>query len=321
MFKLLFAFATAISLSAFASVPMPEDGRIDIWPSIPFVRGADLCKYADAYGKTRSEYMTEMVTHAENLMYAGAKGEEALQLLTTFNALYDRNQAIATRYKYMDVTLESTFKAFMDSYYRDLRPRIKKLSFTHVNDIVSIVRAANRGQRDGYLDNRILDKLDFIAYGTYALAPNCRGDIQVTLHLIGRDGSSESFEATGQPSTVMSQIASEIFTLYQRTSFPTVVRVGNRHIELIGGFNGSVDVATSPQLAERACETLGGRLPNQMELELLDGYGDWSGGVSINDKVWAMPNGYVYHPRLRNPTPVRRPFEVNETSFLYYCIR
>jgi hypothetical protein len=321
MFKLLYVFAAAFSLSAIASVPLPADGRIDIWPTIPFVRGADLCKYADAYGRTRSEYMSDMVTHAENLMYAGAKGKEALQLLSAFNQLYDRNQAIAIRHQYLDVTLESTFKAYMDQYYRDLRPRIKKLSFQHVNDIMNVVNAAKRGQRDGYLDNNLLNKLDYIVYGTYALAPNCRGDIQVTLHMIGRDGTSESFEGTGHPSTVMSQIASEIFTLYQRTSFPSVVKVGRRHIELIGGFNGSVDVASSPEIAEQACETLGGRLPNQMELELLDGYGDWSGGVSINDKVWAMANGNVYHPRLRNPTPVRHRTQVNDTSFLYYCVR
>jgi hypothetical protein len=62
-------------------------------------------------------------------------------------------------------------------------------------------------------------------------------------------------------------------------------------------------------------------LPNRLEIELIDSYGDWSGGVSLGEKVWAMPNGKVYHPLLRNPTPVRERWEVNERTYLYYCVR
>lgn len=297
------------------------DQRIDIWPSIPFIRGADLCNYRDAYGQTRSEYMQQMVGHARNLMSAGAYGSEALEMLVGFNQLYDRNQAIATRGQYLDVTLESTLKGYLDQYYRDLRPLEKKISFTHVGDILSVVRAAMNGQRDGSLTYEQLDRLDYIAYGTYALAPNCRGDIQVTLHLIGKDGASESFIGRGRPEIVMSQIASELFTRFQRTQFPSTVRIGNRMLTLVGGLNGSVDRVHSPRLAQQACETLDARLPNQTELELLDARGDWSGGVSLNNETWAMPNGKIYAPYLRNPTPVRDPWQVNAKVFLYYCVR
>ena len=321
MLKSLLALTFAFSFSAFAQGELPRDGRVDIWPSIPFIKGADLCNYADAYGQTRSEYMGSMVGHAERLLYSGATGAEALKLLVSFNSLYDRNQAIATQHQYLDVTLESTFKAFFDQYYRDLKPKIKRVSFTHVADIQSIVNAARNGQRAGVLTQAMLAKLDFIAYGTYAYAPSCRGDILVTLHLVGRDGKTENFQAQGKPATVMSKIASEIFELYQRTSFPNTARIGNRQVQLIGALNGTVDQASSPELAQMACETLGGRLPNQLEIELLDAYGDWNGGVSLGDKVWAMPNGKVYHPGLRNPTPVRDPWEVNEKSFYYYCVK
>jgi hypothetical protein len=200
MFKFASVAATIFSLTtAFAQVEMPADGRVDIWPTIPFVRGADLCKYKDAYGQTRTQYMSQMVRHADQLMSAGAQGPEALQMLVAFNQLYDRNQAIAVRYQYLDVTLENTFKAYLDGYYRQLRPKVKKISFQHVNDIVNVVQSAADGQRDGYLDNNLLKKLDYIVYGSYALAPNCRGDIQVTLNFVGRDGRSESFQATGTP--------------------------------------------------------------------------------------------------------------------------
>lgn len=303
-----------------SSVVLADDGRTDIWPSIPFIRGADLCKYRDAYGSTRSEYMQDMVRNASDLMQSGALGNEALDMLVAFNGLYDRNQALATRGYGLSVSLEATLKGFVDSYHRKLRPKKKKLSFTHTNDLVSIIRSASNGQRPGISDDMI-NKLDYIAYGTYTLAPNCRGKIQVTIHLVGRDGRSESFVATGKPETVMSQIASELYTLFQRTQFPSKVRVGNRTLTLVGGLNGSVDETSSPDMAAQACRTLDARLPNRMEIELIDTYGDWSGGVGLGDAVWAMPYGKVYHPGLMNPSPVRNTWEVNAKRFKYYCVR
>lgn len=323
MFNLKFLVLSGLIVmsSLASSATTPKDGSVDIWPTIPFVRGADLCNISDAYGQTRSEYMDSMVRRAQDLMYSGAYGDEALALLKEFNSLYDRNQALALRHQYLDVTLESTLKAYLDGYYRNLRPRVKKVSFQNVNDLLSVVRAASQGQRDGVLTKEMLQKLDFIAYGTYAMAPNCRGDIQVTLHLVGREGTTESFVAMGQPATVMSKIASEIFTQYQRTQFPAEIKVGTKTLTIVGGLNNSVDEVSSPVLAEEACATLNARLPSRMEIELIDSYGDWSGGVSLNDRVWAMPNGKVYHPGLRNPSPVRETWEVNEKTYLYYCVR
>lgn len=321
MIKLITLLSLAFSFSSMAQIQIPADGRIDIWPAIPFVRGADLCRYRDHYSQTRTKYIQDMVYNAESLLQSGAIGAEAMDMLMAFNDMYDRNQQLALQHNYLDVTLESTFKAFMDGYYRTINPKVKKISFRHVNDLLNVVRSARNGQRDGYLDHKLLAKLDFIAYGTYTLAPNCNGDIQITLHFIGRDGVSESFEGTGHPSTVMSQIASEVFTKYQRTTFPSQVRIGTKMLTLVGGLNGSVDVVTNPRIAEEACQTLDARLPTEKELDLLNSYGDWSGGVSINDKVWAMSNGYVYHPGLRNPTPVRHYTSVNDRSFLYYCVK
>ncbi|MGZ3787352.1 MAG: hypothetical protein ACXVLQ_02450, partial [Bacteriovorax sp.] len=285
------------------------------------IRGADLCQYTDAYGQTRSQYMNDMVKQAKDLMEGGAKGAEALNLLVAFNSLYDKNQEIAVRYQYLDVTLESTLKAYMDQFYRQINPREKKVSFQYVDDIINVVNAAKAGMRDGNIDNNLIKKLDYIAYGTYALGPNCQGDIQVTLHLIGSNGTSESFVATGRPETVMSTIASDIFTLFQRTQFPSQIKIGSKMLTLVGGLNGSVDRVPDPKLAEEACSTLDARLPTSTELDLLNGYGDWSGGVSLNHKIWAMPDDKVFAPDLRNPTPVREKWEVNADEYLYYCVK
>lgn len=314
---LKFVFLFAATLPAMATAA----DRVNIWPTIPFVRGADLCRYKDAYGQTRTEYMSKMVKLASELMKEGAKGKEALSLLTTFNQMYDQNLALATQHQYMDVTLESTLKAYISDYYRNLRPRVQKISFNQVNDVLSIVRAASQGQRDGYLDHNLLSKLDFVGYGTYAFAPNCAGDIQVTIHLIGRDGDQKSYMGQGAPAVVMSQIASKMFEEFQRTQFPSQIKVGKKMLKLIGGMNGSVDRAPSTTIAKQACETLDARLPNEFELEILNTYGDWSGGVSLNDQVWALPSGKVFAPMLRNPSPVRETWEVNAQEFLYYCVQ
>lgn len=295
--------------------------RANIWPSIPFLKGANLCNYSDAFGQTRSEYMNSMVGHARDLMESGALGNEALDLLVSFNGLYDRNQALATRGKYLDVTLESTLKSYLSSYYRKLQPRNQNISFKHTNKLVDIVSATRNGQRPGYINDEMIEQLDFIAYGSYSYAPNCRGNIVVTLHLVGRSGETTSYQGTGKPSVVMSQIASKIFEDFQRTKFPSKLKLRNKTITLISAPNGSIGTAYSPRNAAQGCEMVGGRLPTSHELEMIDLYGDWSGGVSIGNTVWALPNDRVYHPGLRNPSPVRRVSEVNDRSFKYYCVR
>lgn len=320
----LLAFTSSILLSVFAmaDVQIPADGRVDIWPSIPFIRGADLCNYKDAYGQSRSQYMSKMISHARSLLEVGARGREALDLMVNFNNMYDHNKAIAMSNPYLyDVTLESTLKAYIDDYYRSLKPRTQRVSFTHANDILSIVNAARNGQRDGWLDENILSKLDYIAYGTYTLSPDCTSRILVTIHMIGRDGHSINYQADGPPATVMSQIASRIFEDVQRTKFPSTLKIGKEVVTLVGGLNGSVDRVPDPAFAQDACETLDARLPNQKELEMISMYGDWNGGVSVQEGTWAMPGGKVFANRLRNPSPVREKWEVNEDEYLYYCIR
>lgn len=311
----------SIGVLLFICLTQLSHARVNIWPSIPFIRGADLCKFHDAYGQTRTEYMNQMVRNAKDLLQAGAKGYEALELLKTFNNIYDRNQAMAVRHQYLDVTLEGTLKAYIDQFNQTYANGISKISFKHVNKLVDIINAARNGQRIGYINDDLLDSLDAIAYGTYALAPNCRGNVSVTIHIVHKDGRTDSFIGEGKPQTVMSQIASRMFEKYQRTQFPTTIRTARRTITLLGAMNGSVGQVSHPRMAEEACLEMGGRLPNQMELELISMKGDWNGGVSIGQSVWALSNNKVYHPGLMNPSPVRNLSEINSRKIMYYCVR
>ncbi len=294
-------------------------GTVNIWPTIPFTRGADLCRYKDAYSQTRSEYISKMAGLASQLMWSGATARQSFTLLYDFNQLYEQNLALATRNGYLDITLEATLKAYISGYYRDLRPREQKISFTQMHDLYSAIRILP--DSSGTLDLPQLSNLSFIAYGTYALAPNCNGDIQVTLHLTGRKGDVKSYIGHGPPGVVMSQIAARLFEDFQRTQFPSQVKVGAKILTLVGGMNSSVDVAASPLIANQACETLNARLPVEFELETLNAYGDWSGGVSLNQNYWVLPSGKVFAPMLRNPSPVREVWEVNASEFSYYCVQ
>lgn len=296
----------AITVFSLAVNAIPQKEQIGIWPTIPFVRGADLCAYKDAYDTTRTGYMFQMVSLAKQLMYSGARGKEAVSMLTSFNSLYDHNMAIANQYRNMEVTLEATLKSYVSDYYRDLRPRVQRFSFTRLSDIS---------------DPNLADKLDYIGHGTYSFAPNCQGDILVTLHLQGREGEEISYIGQGAPAVVMSQIASRMFEDFQRTKFPSTLKVGKKFLTLIGAMNGSVEKTFSVKNAAQACDTLGGRLPTGTELEIIDSYGDWNGGVSINDAIWAISGGYVYAPHLQNPSPVRLESELNPGEKSYYCVQ
>jgi len=315
--RLAFVMCLILSSKVFAGA--------NIWASIPFIKGADLCQYKQAFSQTRNEYMQEMVSMASELMQSGAKGSEAMQMMVTFDALYDKNLALAKSGKYLDVTLENTLKGYLDQYYRDIPVTDRKINFKHINNIGTIVTAASAGQRAGYLPSDAYDILDFVAYGSYAYAPNCRGNIDVTLTLVGPRGSTSTYKALGKPDRVMSKIASKIFEDFQRTKFPSKLDLGHKTITLLGATNRSVAKATSIRQAKRACKSLGGRLPRAQELEDISAYGDWNGGVSIGRSIWAI-DGYgsgdmVYHPLLMNPSPVRRTTEINAKVYNYYCVR
>lgn len=311
--KFLALTLTALtSFSAFA--------QLSLWPTIPFVRGADLCQYQEAYGQARQQAINESARIAENFLYAGASGREAVAMLLKLDELVDKNRQLAIQGYGLDVMLENTLRSYTDDLYRRLKPREKKILFTNAVSLVDQLEAIRNGQRQGTLTNEMLKKLSGFAYGTYSYAPGCKGDLLVTLTVLSKDGRTETFMAQNKPSFVMGDIASRMFEAYQRTSFPTTLRIGARTLSLVGGLNGTVDRVRSTKQAEVACESLDARLPTEAEYEAISAYGDWSGGVSLNDGTWAMENDRVYHAPFRS-MPVRNTWEVNETEYLYYCVK
>ncbi len=292
-----------------------------IWSTIPFNRGADLCAYKQAYSQTRMEYMEEMVGLASELMQSGAAGMEAMMMLESFDALYDKNRKLAIEGRYLDITLENTLKAYLDDFYRQNSVINRKVSFVYMNDIRNIFNAVVNNSRYVVIPDDADQLVDYVAYGTYTLAPNCQGNIQVTLTLIDFAGRTLNYVATGKPAVVMSQISARIIEDFQRTSLPTTIRLGNRELTILGTATGAVATATSLRQAEMICGAMGGRLPTAEELEFVSAIGDWNGGIGVGTQVWAISGNRVYHPLLMNPSPVRQTWEVNAKTYLYYCVQ
>jgi hypothetical protein len=163
--------------------------------------------------------------------------------------------------------------------------------------------------------------LSGIAWGTYSYGPGCHGDLLVTLHIELNNGTTASFQAQGKPETVMSVIAADIVRHFQRTTFPTVVMMGDKPLVLLGAAGQPINTAPNPLIAERSCALIKARLPTVDEYEYLSILGDWHNGVSLDHMLWALAGNRVLNPDTRNPSPVRTPADVNHMPVNFYCVR
>ena len=304
-------------------LPLPSGaaGPVSLWPTIAFIRGQDLCQYQDVYGKPRSELALAMTAQLKDLLSAGVESRDVAPVLFAIEALIDKNRLLATKGLGMDVLLEGSLKAAVDTFYRDLKPKEKKLQFVNPSPLLDLLRDLRQQQRQGTLDTQQLAKISGFAWGTYSFGPSCQGDIQSSIHIELATGESLSFQAQGRPESVMNSIAAQMFAYFQRTRFPSSLRMGNKTLWLLGAPGAPIGQAPSPEVAEKACVQNKSRLPLLAEYEYLSALGDWNGGITLDHKYWAMADGHILAPDLRNPSPVRHPEEINSNTINYYCVR
>ena len=82
-----------------------------------------------------------------------------------------------------------------------------------------LVRSLRDQKRQGYLDDKLVRDLYGIFWGTYSFAQDCNGQVLVTMHLEGKDGSTYNFQGQGLPQSVMQNIAGQVFEYFQKTKF------------------------------------------------------------------------------------------------------
>ncbi len=292
-----------------------------LWPTIPFIRGQDLCQYQDAYGRSKSENTQALTQNMIGLLREGASSGNAFAIVLAMDELTNKNRALASTGLGMDVVLEGSLKASLDAIYRDINPQQKRVAFFNPLPLIQVVRELHDQKRQGYLDQRYLAGLSGVVWGIYSFSPTCRGDVTVTLHIETKEGVTHNFQGQGTPETVMQGMAGQVFEYFQRTRFPSKVKYGNGFVELLGAPGSPISHATSPENAEKSCEKLQGRLPTAEEYIFLSSLGDWSGGVTLRHEFWAMANGMVMAPDLPNPSPVRKAEEIRVNEYHFYCVQ
>lgn len=294
---------------------------VALWPTLPFVRGQDLCQYQDAYGRTRAQQSNDMARLLADLIRAGADPKQAPELLQTMDKLIDQGRQRATGGFGMDVLLEGSFKAALDRVYEQHRPRVRKVSFfnpTALNELVRVLRAQ---QRQGSLEASQLSGLTGVAWGTYAYSPGCKGDVLVTLHIETRTGQTFNYQARGMPESVMGLIAFQVFSQFQKTQFPSQVMHLGKTLELLGAPGNVLGTTNSPRKAEYACECMQARLPTVGEYIYLNELGNWNGGVYSAKGLWALSQERVMAPEMPNPSIVRSIKEFQSPEIHYFCVR
>lgn len=294
---------------------------LQVWPTIPFVRGQDLCQYQDAYGRSRSAQVKEMSEGITEFLRAGAKAADAAHLMTAVDTLVDKNRQLASVPGGMDITLGGNLKAEVDRLYREIRPQRQMLSFSHASGLNEVLANVRRPGQEGPLTREQLTRLNGLIWGTYSYAPRCAGDLLVTVHVELKSGKSYSFNSGGRLEVVVADLAHQLLREFQSTQFPTTVTMGNRRLTLLGTPGGVVCTAPSAVEAERACKAMNARLPTPEEYDYLNILGDWNGGITLGREMWALAGNLIFAPDLRNPSPVRTPQEVQCRELKFICVR
>ena len=308
-------------LCCMASTLVTAQNAYYLWPTVLFLKGQDLCQFEEGYGSTRKEQVNDMASQLKDLMRYGASTQEGMQALFNLDAMVDKNRGQATALSRMDVTLEASLKANLDRMYVGFNAQDIKLQFVDPNPLSDLIKRLRDQERQDTVDVQQLALLSGIAWGTYAYGPGCRGDLWVTIHIELNNGTTVSFQAQGKPESVMSAIAADIVRHFQRTTFPTIVMMGDKPLVLVGAAGKPINTAPTPAIAERSCALIKARLPTVDEYEFLSIMGDWNNGVSLSHMLWALSANRVLNPDTRNPTPVRTPAEVNHMPVNFYCVR
>jgi hypothetical protein len=79
---------------------------MQIWPTIPFVRGKDLCQYQEAYSKSKNAQSQSLLSNVIALMREGAQDVYAIGIVQAIDEIENLNRARAASGLGMDVLLD-----------------------------------------------------------------------------------------------------------------------------------------------------------------------------------------------------------------------
>ncbi|MCB0420507.1 MAG: hypothetical protein KDD61_05900 [Bdellovibrionales bacterium] len=298
-----------------------------IWPTIPFILGADLQAFKEAYGRSRGVLRWEAIEQALSLMNAGAYGAESLEIVLAFDHQITKNRWRSQQR--VPVALEGFFNARLDALYNYYRPQNRFLTFRHTTSPIEIIGDASSNMRPGRIDSSALKKLDYIVYGSFSTSERAKAQWNIFLYVVNvKNGVTRILKGEGDTQSAADSVADQLFKLFQGTTFPSKIKYGRGKTltvltsDVIDSY-AAVRLDHSYKLATWACDDLNGRLPTERELAIIDRAGDYGGGVTLNAKFqdhyyWALSNDQIYALTMRKSFS---PNQLNPSRWLrYLCV-
>lgn len=285
----LLAGFSSLSYASSLGVQLPTSSDfipqkvVTIYPSIPFIEGADLMEFHEAYSRTRSQQFGELVQSAESLIKAGASGKEALDMIIAFDELITKRREYSK--KRMGVSLEGFFNSRLNDLYQYYNPQRRMLELRHVDIPSNILAHANQNYRPGYATEEMLSDLDFVIYGSYTVSSR-KGQVDVALYAVNvKNGMTRVYGGSGLPEQAAYQAADKLFDEFQRIALPAKFRLANgKVITLVKEGHVSGGHASMKNLHSRAqasCDVIGARLIKEEEAIALDSIGRYNGGITL----------------------------------------
>jgi hypothetical protein len=242
----------AVSMTGASAPP----AVVNIWPQIPFTRAKDLCQYHDAYGRTKSEQMGELTQTVRSLLREGVDSRNLVALLNVMDTQVNQQRKVAGSSPGMDVLLAGSLKAAVDKVYQDRRPQSRRFNFFNAAPLNELLRQLRDPQKQAVWDPQVMRALSGVAYGTYAYAPTCRGDLVVTLHIDLSCGNTYHFQAQGFPEQVMQSMGQQVFETFQQTEEEY------EYLSNLGDWNGGVTCSRAKLWAMASNMVMAPDLPN-----------------------------------------------------------
>ena len=268
--------------------PEPAPRQIVVWHQFYFEKGVDYNRFGEL-GATRTEFRHMFVQEIAALQELGAKPIDAAVVLLALDRHY--NETLARAERGVEASFAAEFRtALLSQYERTGKPqRLVMFDRSFLNASAQAGRGADAPVG-----------VDMVASGTWSNLDGYTVRVSVDFNLIGT-GNLVSFTSEGTIPDVANSIAFQLFDYFEKHRFPAPANpVANLEVRpALPGHRSYMGVPHD--VAARACEGQGYRLPYSYELDLIFAQGPYeAGGIEIDptwyyhvsddaDRVWLAP--------------------------------
>lgn len=258
---------------------------ITIWHQFYFDKGVDYNRLGEL-GLTRTQFRREFVEEIAAMQALGAKPIDAAAVLLALDSHYLE-------------TLDRSAQGIEASFAAEFRSALVA-QYEAANKPQQLIVTDGAYSAIGARNNSTPPDVDLVATGTWS---NINGEtvrVSVDFVMVGT-GHLISFTAQGPVPSVAANIAFQLFDYFEKERFPQPANpLPNLEIRpALPGHTGRMGVPRD--VAVRACESQGFRLPYAFEMDVIFGMGAYQkGGIRIDpgwyyhiaddpDHVWLAP--------------------------------